>query len=134
MPTETDIGQLLAYLPAFDRPGRQFVKRWGGGEKADDGSISMPYPIYEDDVHAFFRLASQPCWMDHNYQPERAGRMLGDAQAVSQADLASIRAMLAYCVRGERFSDGHWDAVLRSGQVVALLKRLQQLHTSPSAG
>ena len=134
IPTETETEQLLAFLPALDRPGRQFVKKWGGGVKADDGSISMPYPVYEEDVDAFFRLAGQPCWTDRQYQPERAGTMLGDAQAVSHADLASIRTMLTYCVRGERFCDGHWNAVLRSGQVVALLKRLQQLHASHRVG
>ena len=31
------------------------------------------------------------------------------------------------CVRGERFSDGHWAVMLSSGKVVALLKRLREL-------
>jgi hypothetical protein len=35
--------------------------------------------------------------------------------------------MLTYCVRGERFSDGHWAAMLESGRIVALLKRLRAL-------
>jgi hypothetical protein len=35
--------------------------------------------------------------------------------------------MLTYCVRGERFCDGHWENLLRSGRVVALLRRLAEL-------
>jgi hypothetical protein len=35
--------------------------------------------------------------------------------------------MLTYCVRGERFCDGHWAAMLESGRVVAILRRLRVL-------
>jgi hypothetical protein len=38
--------------------------------------------------------------------------------------------LLTYCVRGERFCDGHWDAVLRSGRITAILHRLAVLKTS----
>ena len=43
-----------------------------------DGSITFPYPEYEEDVVAFFKLAAQPCWSDSDYRPEIASDMLGD--------------------------------------------------------
>ena len=35
--------------------------------------------------------------------------------------------MLTFCVRGERFCDGHWGAMVREGRIGAILHRLQQL-------
>jgi hypothetical protein len=35
--------------------------------------------------------------------------------------------MLTYCVRGERFGDGHWAAMLETGKIVAILQRLRML-------
>ena len=53
--------------------------------------------------------------------------MLADEAFISRATLGELKTMLAYCVRGERFCDGHWEAILRSGRVVALLRRLAVL-------
>ncbi len=92
-----------------------------------DGTIAFPYPEYEEDVLAFFKLAAQPCWSDFNYQPENAADMLGDANALRTAKLSDIRTMLTYCVRSERFGDGSWEAALLSGKIVSLLQRLQEL-------
>jgi hypothetical protein len=35
--------------------------------------------------------------------------------------------MLTYVVRGERFCDGHWGAMVEGGQVRRLLQRLAEL-------
>jgi hypothetical protein len=53
--------------------------------------------------------------------------MLQDDALIQRATLAEVKTMLTYCVRGERFSDGHWAAMLESGRIVALLKRLHVL-------
>ena len=53
--------------------------------------------------------------------------MLQDDAIIQRATLAEIVTMLTYCVRGERFGDGHWAAMLESGRIVALLKRLRAL-------
>jgi hypothetical protein len=41
--------------------------------------------------------------------------------------LDEIKSMLTYCVRGERFYDGHWEDTLKSGRITALLRRLAVL-------
>ena len=74
-----------------------------------------------------YRLAGQPCWTDYDYVPQEAGRMPQDDALVRRATLTEIKTMLTYCVRGERFGDGHWAAMLESGRIVALLKRLRVL-------
>jgi len=87
----------------------------------------MPYPIYPEDVEQFYRLAGQPCWSDYDYVPQEAGRMLEDETVIQSATLAEVVTVLTYCVRGERFSNGHWVPMLESGRIVALLKRLRVL-------
>ena len=87
----------------------------------------MPYPVYLEDVEQFYRLAGQPCWSDYDYEPEKAARVLQDDAFIQRATLAEVKTMLTYCVRGERFSDGHWAAMLESRRIVALLKRLRAL-------
>ena len=120
------IDELLRFLPHFDVPGRAFVESWEG-EKTDSGAMAMPYPVYPEDVEQFYQLAGQPCWSDYDYEPREAARMLEDDAFIRRATLAEVLTMLTYCIGGERFSDGHWGAMLASGKVVALLKRLRVL-------
>ena len=98
-----------------------------GGEETADGAVTMRYPLYCKDVLAFYRLAGQPWWSDYGYEPRAAAQMLADMARIARATLDEIKTMLTYCVRGERFADGHWAAMLESGKVVAILRRLQVL-------
>lgn len=110
------IDQLLQFLPGFEVPDRQYVAEW-----------KQYYPVYVADVTQFFRLAGNPWWMDTNYKINEAGEMLADDAVVQAADLAQIKTMLTFVVRGERFADGHWEGLLKDGRVQALLRRLQTL-------
>jgi hypothetical protein len=125
--TVDKIDELLHFLPLFDVPGRKFVEGWAGGEETPGGAITVPFPEYCDDVLAFFALAGQTCWSDYGYEPRRAHRMLNDDRFISSCSLHDIKTLLTYCVRGERFCDGHWENVLESGRVVAILRRLEVL-------
>jgi len=126
--TRRQADELLRFLPRFEALGRQFVRAWAGGTPTEDGrAITMPYPLYEDDVLAFFRLAGLPCWSDYGYEPRRAHDMIHDDELIRTCSLDELRTMLTYCVRGERFSDGHWAHLLQTGRIVALLRRLAAL-------
>jgi Family of unknown function (DUF6508) len=127
--TTERIDELLHFMPAFANPGPQHEPDWQGGERLADGSISMPYPSYSAEVIEFYRLAGQSCWMDYEYQPMAAAELVADDARIAVASLAQIKTMLTYCVRGERFSDGHWAAMIRTGRIAAILGRLQQLRS-----
>jgi hypothetical protein len=114
-----EIQELLSFLPALDVPGRAFVEPRQGSAAGG--------PAYHPDVLQFFRVAGRGWWDDPEYQPAKAAAMLAAAEAVERATLNDVRSMLTYCVRGERFCEGHWEALLRSGSIVRLLRRLQQL-------
>jgi len=125
--TRERIDELLCFLPRFEVPGRAWIERMGGGEETAGGAVTMRYPLYCKDVLAFYRLAGQPWWADYGYEPRAAAQMLADEARIARATLDEIKTMLTYCVRGERFADGHWAAMLKSGRIVAILRRLKVL-------
>jgi hypothetical protein len=104
--------------------GRFFpIESWGGGEKQKDVSISFPYPNYHPVVEEFFRLVSGQGWLN----PEQAYQMLKDENVIKTASLSQIKIMLTFCVRGERFSDGHWAQMIEEGYIRRLLERLNEI-------
>ena len=107
--TAEQIDSLLGYLSRFEQPDRTFITG----------------PDYADDVVEFFKLAEK--WRVTDYDPAEAGEMLENEERIRAASLDQVRSMLTYCLRGEQFNAGHWDYVLRSGQLPALLRRLREL-------
>lgn len=126
LPTRKDIEELTAYLPRLYAEGFTPVLHWNESEKRQDGSFSMPYPDYHPLVHEFFRLGGGP-WIDYEYNPEKAYQLLKDEQAIRTASLSQIKSMLTYCVRGERFSDGHWEEMIEKGYIRRILERLNEI-------
>jgi len=127
LPTLAQIDALLSHLPALSEPGRAWVVGGGGAPTADGEAITVAWPEYAEDVSAFFLEAGRSWWCDHDYVPGDARARLEDPEQVATADLASIRTMLTYCVRSERFGDGAWAHHLESGRVQRLLERLREL-------
>ena len=126
LPTHQEIEELTVFLPKLYADGFSPFESWGGGNQ-QDGSIQFPYPIYNPVVTEFFGLVSAECWSDHGYDPKEAGEMLKDEDFVKTASLAQIKTMLTLCVRGERFSDGHWGAMIEEGHIRRLLERLIEI-------
>ena len=126
-PTAQEIEKLAAFLPRLYSEGFLPVESWGGGEKQKDGSISFPYPNYNPVVEEFFRLVSSEGWLDHEYNPEQTYQMLKDEKLIKTASLSQIKTMLTFCVRGERFSDGHWAQMIEEGYIRRLLERLNEI-------
>ena len=126
-PTLPEIDELLAFLSRLTADGFVPIREWGGGEEQADGAYVMPWPRYDAMVSRFFEAAGQDCWDDCDYVPVEAGRMLADEELVRRASLDEIRTMLTYCVRGERFGEGHWGAMIEQGYVRRLLERLAEI-------
>ncbi len=127
VPTPEEIAELVAFLPRLYAEGFQPIKAWHGGTKDAQGALTLPWPEYNDIVEAFFRTASSDCWLDYDYRPEVAAQMLEDEDRVRNAGLDDIKTMLTFCVRGERFSDGHWGAMVEGGYLRRLLERLAEI-------
>lgn len=114
--TPERIAALVQFLPAFEQPDRTFQDGWKGH-----------MAVYPDDVTAFYKAAGASWWMDTNYVPAEVRKMIFDDAFILQANLDQLKSMLTFCVRGERFTDGHWARMLEDGRIQAILKRLQQL-------
>jgi hypothetical protein len=125
LPPLQDIERLTAYLPRLYAEGFSPVIRWEGGEKLKDGSFTLPYPTYDPLVEEFFRLGA--AWIDYEYNPEQAYQMLKDEQAIKTASLIQIKSLLTFCVRGERFSDGHWAEMIEKGYIRRIPERLNEI-------
>ena len=125
-PTAKDIDALVDFLPILTAPGFQPVKQWQGG-KQKDGTWTVPYPEYAEATERFFGLIRQPCWLDPSYKPEAAAALIQEPGRIGRASIAEIRQLLTYCLRGERFSEGHWASMIEKGVIRQLLERLQQL-------
>ncbi|HEX5836790.1 MAG TPA: DUF6508 domain-containing protein [Anaerolineales bacterium] len=122
-PTLQDIEALTSFLPRLYAPGFSPVVKWEGG-KNKDGTYTMPYPTYDPLVDEFSRAVSRRGWLDYEYNPEQAWKMIKDEHFIKTATLSQIKTMLTFCVRGERFSDGHWEQMIKEGHVRRLLERL----------
>ena len=126
LPTPQEIEALTAFLPRLYAEGFTPVQSWSGG-KQKDGSFTLPYPNYHPLVEEFFRTVSSAGWLDYEYNPDQASQMLKDENAVKTASLEQIKSMLTFCVRGERFSDGHWGEMIEKGYIRRLLERLNEI-------
>lgn len=126
-PTSQEIDELVSFLPILYAEGFNPIIKWHGGSTGEDRGFVWPYPEYETVVKEFFKVAYNECWRDYKYRAEEARQMFEDEGAVESADLNQIKTMLTYCVRGERFCDGHWGKMITSGNIRRLLQRLAVL-------
>ena len=126
LPTLQEIEELTAFLPRLYSKGFLPVETWNGG-KQEDGSFTLPYPSYNPVVEEFFRCAGRECWLDYGYKPEQASQMLKDENLIKTASLPQLKTMLTFCLRGERFSDGHWGEMIERGHIRRLLERLNEI-------
>ena len=127
-PTLAEIDILTSFLPILTAQGFAPIEEWYGGKQAD-GSITLPYPKYAPQVEEFFLIAAAEQWCDYGYNPENALRMINEQIFIQSASLSEIKSMLTFCVRGERFSDGHRGAMIENGTVRRILERLIAIRT-----
>lgn len=118
LPTQADIDALLHFLPLL-YPGGTAIEAYS----FKDGH---PWPIYARVVEEFYQEASKECWVALDYRPT-ADSLVREPEAIEQASLEQLQCLITYCVRGERFCDGHWGAMITQGFVQRLLERLAQL-------
>jgi hypothetical protein len=127
-PTSKEIEKMVSFLPWLYGKGIEPIKVQNNScLESSNGLLMLNPPDYPDIVEDFFHLASSDCWTDYDYDPSEARRLLEDDNLIMNANLAQIKTMLTYCVRGERFCDGHWGAMIEEGYIRRILQRLEVL-------
>ena len=134
MPTVAEVDELVAFLPQLDSEGFVAIKSWGGGDKNPDGSVNVLWPVYDEIVAKFFRTASKECWCDFSYGAHDVPAKLQREGFIENADLAQLKTLLTFCVRGERFCDGHWGGMIECGYIQRILQQLRVFGSQLSTG
>jgi len=133
--TWEDVDAVLALLPTIEDPNFKPCY-WEDSRRLEDGSWSMPYPIYSAMVEELLSLTAK-LWI-HPYellpedQPETdLQRLAFTADYFADASTNQVRRYFALCKRRERFCDGYIEGEFADGTMAAALRRLQKLRASP---
>ena len=117
------IDAVLDFLPTFERPGYkygQWVMREG----------YMPWYSYDGEVSRFIETIHKSkfvyvfnavAWQDE------AQRYIEHPRTIDTADLLTLRQLMTYHVRCDRFVGGHLGEMLESGHITAVLRRLKEI-------
>jgi len=124
--TDASVGQLLEYLPAFER-----------GEFARAVESYHETGQYPPEIRAFFEAFGRTglgvedfdciAWM------REEGRTILTEEGIARADFLQLRRVLSYCGTADRFQGGFLPKVFASGLVEAVLRRMSQLRLDASA-
>ena len=133
--TIADLEAVAAHIPELLRvEGSPAVER--GGDRLPDGAIQMPYLDYTPEALRLLQALERHHvtvvfdWM--SWQDE--ARAYLDPEKVATASLEDVRRLLTLHMRKERFCEGHMAEMIRSGHIVALLRRLDSLAAVLRAG
>lgn len=120
-----EIDILTAYLPVLYAEGFEPIEEWDGGFDEETRTYTEAIPKYNEKVFDFVKAASSDFWADYKYDPKESYNRLQDTEFIKRADLQEVKSMLTYCIRGERFCDGFWGAMIEEGYIKLLLERLK---------
>ena len=128
-PTRTAMDTLLTCLPDFENPS---FESGSWHQPCERGQESTTLPSYQFDEilesfvsachkHGWITSAAWPAWQ------KSAERLMGDKTALAVADAQTIRKLITFHIRKERFREGHLAAMFQVGHIVSLLRRLAEI-------
>jgi Family of unknown function (DUF6508) len=77
-------------------------------------------------------ISNKECFQDYSYCEQEPETILADSKLIFNASLEQIKSILTYIHRGERFCDGHWEGLIKSGEVKLVLERIEILSKDPN--
>jgi ADP-ribosylglycohydrolase/protein-tyrosine phosphatase len=128
-----DWEMLLSFLPSFKRPGFEFsceVRSPGYTLTLQDGTIGpIPYYDWALEVGEFHKTLYDAGvififdWMGWR----EAERYINDPTALRSADESTLRRLLSLHARADRFNEGHFVEMFKSGHMTAVLRCAREL-------
>ncbi len=131
-PSREDLASFAEFIDVFDSEGFS----WGEihtEPPQEDGTLVMPWPDYSDMVSRWHNALYERHVIDgqSDYLSEALARRMhefaADPSSLSACDLPTIRTVLTYIARGERFCDGHMAEYFDNGVAQAATRRLVEL-------
>lgn len=125
---EKNYKKLFEFISYFEDDSIQFCK-WKASEKVEDVVYSMPYPIYDDKLKEFVQTVYDSGIMLDDYLRYLKDNIGSDNDAIqvinNTDDIVTLRAMLTYFVRQERFGDGLWARAAKDKIFLNILLKLR---------
>lgn len=125
--------RLYEFIPYLEAATKDKAVKWGGGTKNADDIMTMPYPIYGDQLKEFINVIYELDILDGNYLNTIQSYNLQTSEELEStlihADYKLTVALLTYYVRQERFHDGFWAEAVENKIFLKLIKRLFELET-----
>lgn len=125
---EGKLGHLAEFLPKLEQPGFDFG-HWAGGERHEDGAITMPYFDFSAEALELIRALpvemgfDWPAWME----TDEAQRLVHDRDAIATADADELLKLTTAMVRSDRFNEGSLAGAFESGLLAAVVRRAKVL-------
>jgi len=131
-PTKSDLAAVAAFSELFDAPGFS-PGEWVPSEKQKNGSYTFPWWNGSQVVNEWLQAL-----YDHNIIDPDSGymeeshaefmlRLKEDSSPIADSDLATVRRVLTYVVRADRFVEGTLAEAFHSGVAQTATRRLGEL-------
>ena len=108
-PKKEDIEELVSFLPIL----------YNGDAELYNIEFDDSFYHYNDNVYSFIELSSKACWVVSKYSDE-----LIKNNGIENASLEDIKSLLTFCIRGEKFYNGHIARMLEKKIIKKILDRL----------
>ena len=134
--TPVCVDTVTSFIPVLSSIAANDVARWPEG-RTEDGSLQLSLePLYHPAVQALMHSFNE----NHFVQPfdwvhwqSTADTFHRDPNLLAQASLETCIELITLHVRKDRFCGGHFGAMVRSGHITAILRRLSELRASLQA-
>jgi len=123
------IKALLEFIPYFEDEKIEFTS-WVGGEKNKNGVITMAHPKYDVGIINFIEAVGNSGIMMDDYLgfvEDKIGINSDINSVVKGGSLDTLRAILTYYVREEKFCDGTWGKAAKDKVFLNILKTMDSL-------
>lgn len=125
--SEENIELILQYIPYFEKNNN--FGEWKGGNKNKDGTISLPYFEYSNEVYQFIKLLYKTDFIvKFNWSKWDKGKdFINNQNLINQADILTLRMLMTLIVRMERFCEGSLLSRIKDRTILNILFRLKDL-------
>ncbi|MHC4280940.1 MAG: DUF6508 domain-containing protein [Planctomycetota bacterium] len=126
--TPEGIKKILEYLPKLKDKDSNTGK-WHPIEEHDDNTFTLPFYEYSDLVIGFkHTLYNEGFIFPFDWGSWHYGKKLSrNPDLIKKANLLTLRKLITAHVRQDRFCEGHLACVFKSGLIVKILERLQEI-------
>lgn len=122
---------LIQFISYFEDESLRYCT-WKPTARTESGTCILGYPIYDDRLLMFIKAVNDSGIMVQDYRSTLNGIIDSNQKdpikmIENMNDLVTVKAMLTYYVRAERFGDGSWAFAAENKVFFKILIKLKEL-------